>query len=102
MDVNFILLCGRVVAPPEVVTRDGRRSRRLLVAARTAQPRRIDVLRVVEEPVDEEPPPLDVGDRVLVVGRIIRRFHDNPDVHSSRHEIAADVLARVGDTVPSR
>lgn len=89
MDLNLVVLAGRVVAPPELVTDSaGVRTRRFQVSARTSQPRRLDVIRVVEQ-LGQQRGPYEMGDAVVVVGRIQREFRDGPVLDGSRYDVAA-------------
>jgi single-strand DNA-binding protein len=94
MDVNIVVLSGRVAAPPEYrVFESGARLLRLLVTVRLEEPRRrLDVI-----PVTLWDPPDDnlehsVGDRIYLTGTVQRRFWSNPDGRRSRLEIIAEYI----------
>ncbi len=94
MDLNLVVIAGRLAAPPELRTFDsGSTLIRLLVTVRREEPTpRLDVVPVtVWEPdgdlLDE---PIAVGRRIWVAGSIQRRFWDAPDGRRSRLEIIAD------------
>ena len=96
MDLNLVVLSGRIVAPPEYITHShGGETRRLLVSTRTEHPRRLDVIRVVDGAAATRPT-LDLGDDVIVVGRIERRVHDGPTTRETRFDVAAMAVATTG------
>lgn len=101
MDLNLVVLRGRVVSPPEVLTFDsGSRVLRLLVAARSERPRRrIDVLPVsVWDPEpDLSEADVSVGGTVWVTGAVQRRFSEGADGSRSRIEIVAEHVRLVDD-----
>ena len=99
MDLNLIVIAGRLAAEPELTTfASGARLLRLLVTVRSQEPRRrIDVLPVVmwdpgdSVPIDE----LTRGMGVWVVGSVQRRFWSAEAGRTSRVEIVAhDVQQR--------
>lgn len=90
MDLNLVVLGGRLAAPPELRVFDsGMRLMRYLVAVRSE--RRMDVLPVtLWNPSDAHVETMDVaGDRVWVAGSVQRRFWDGTDGRRSRLEIVA-------------
>jgi single-stranded DNA-binding protein len=96
MDLNLVVLAGRMAAPPERrVFSGGSRLLRLLVTVRLESPRRrVDVVPItVWDPDDDtweqEPPP---GHRVWVAGSIQRRFWSSDEGRRSRLEIVADQI----------
>ncbi len=93
MDVNLVLIGGRLAAPPELRTFDsGARQVRYLVTVRSEEPlRRVDVLPVtLWDPPDDliavAPPP---GHPVWAAGSVQRRFWDSEEGRRSRIEIVA-------------
>jgi len=100
LDLNLVVLAGRLAAPVEV--RDlgeGGRLARYLITVGTDQPqRRIDVV-----PVTLWNPPTDLdavspGTRMWVAGMVQRRFRPNGEQGGSRLEIIAHhVELRPGD-----
>jgi single-strand DNA-binding protein len=94
VDLNLVVLAGRLAAPPEFRQFDsGAQLVRYLVTVRTEEPRRrVDVLPVTlwDPPtslVDADPAP---GRRVWVVGTIQRRFWSGEDGRRSRLEMIAE------------
>ena len=94
MDLNLVVLSGRLAAPPEIRQFDsGTRLARYLVTIRTDEPnRRIDVVPVTlwdPDPalVDADPSP---GTRVWVAGAVQRRFWSDTDGRRSRIEVVAE------------
>ena len=107
MDLNLIVLCGRLATEPELQVFDsGTRLMRLLVTVRSEEPRkRVDVI-----PVTYWDPPDDLADelperdtRVWVCGAIQRRFWESPDGRRSRVEVIAEQvhLKDVGEPEPA-
>ncbi|MPZ52521.1 MAG: single-stranded DNA-binding protein [Acidimicrobiia bacterium] len=100
MDLNLVILCGRLVSPPDHRTvESGANIVRFLLAIRSETPQnRVDVLPVMFW----DPPPgaLDVavGHTVWVAGRILRRFPEVGSTRGSRLELVADHV----DTRPDR
>ncbi|MDH5372929.1 MAG: single-stranded DNA-binding protein [Acidimicrobiia bacterium] len=92
MDLNLVVLGGRLAAPPEVrVFESGSRLIRYLLTIKSDDPRRVDVLPVtLWDPTDElleaDPQP---GHRIWVAGSVQRRFWDAEDGRRSRVEIVA-------------
>ncbi len=100
MDLNLIVLSGRIAAEPEVLTfASGTRLLRLLVTVRSQEPRRrIDVLPVVLwDPADDVVPDEPCrGAGVWVAGSVQRRFWSVGEGRTSRVEIVAhDVKIRM-------
>lgn len=92
MDLNIVVLAGRLAAAPEVrVFEHGATLVRYLVTTRNERPRRrVDVVPVVLwDPDDETPVDLEAGQRVFVAGSIQRRFWDAGDGRRSRIEVVA-------------
>jgi single-stranded DNA-binding protein len=92
MDVNLVVLSGRIAAPPECrVFQSGTRLLRLLVTVRLEEPRRrLDVIPVILWDPPDDNLEHGVGDRVYVTGTVQRRFWSNPDGRRSRLEIIAE------------
>jgi single-stranded DNA-binding protein len=94
MDLNLIVLCGRLAVEPELRVFDsGTRLIRYLVTVRADEPRkRVDVIPVTiwdppDELWDEEP---ERGRRVWVCGAVQRRYWESADGRRSRIEIVAE------------
>lgn len=94
MDLNLVVVAGRLAAPPEIRQFDsGAILARYLVTARTDEPRqRVDVLPVTlwdppEELIAAEPVP---GERVWTAGSVQRRFWSASEGRRSRLELVAD------------
>jgi single-stranded DNA-binding protein len=94
MDLNLVVLCGRLAVEPELRTfESGTRLIRLLVTVRSDWPkRRVDVVPVTlwdpaEELIDEMPVK---GQRIWVCGSAQRRYWEAPDGRRSRLEIVAE------------
>jgi single-stranded DNA-binding protein len=88
MDLNLIVIAGRLATDPEVKRFDsGSQLMRLLVTTRTKEPRRrVDVVPVNWWDVTDEQVEslgLHAGDRVWIAGSIQRRFWSTSD--ESRH-----------------
>jgi len=99
MDLNLIVVAGRIAAEPEMLTfASGSRLLRLLVTVKSREPRRrIDVLPVVMwEPNDDVLPDGPCrGHTVWVAGSVQRRFWSSDTGRTSRVEIVAhDVKIR--------
>jgi single-stranded DNA-binding protein len=78
MDLNLIVLCGRLAVPPEIkVFESGTRLIRYLVTVRSEEPRRrVDVIPVSmwdppQELIDESP---ESGRRIWVCGSVDRHL----------------------------
>jgi single-stranded DNA-binding protein len=94
MDLNLVVVSGRLAAPPELRQfESGARLARYLVTVRSEEPtRRVDVLPVTMWDPDDallnaEPMP---GSRVWVVGSLQRRFWSGEEGRRSRLELIAD------------
>ena len=94
MDLNLVVLAGRLAAPPEIRQfESGTRLARYLVTVRSEEPtRRVDVVPVTlwdpaDDLVDADPAP---GTRVWVAGSIQRRFWSAEEGRRSRLELVAD------------
>jgi single-strand DNA-binding protein len=103
MDLNLVVLSGRLAAPPEIRQfESGTRLARYLVTVRSEEPsRRVDVVPVTlwdpgDELIDASPTP---GARVWVAGSVQRRFWSGEDGRRSRLEVVAEqVCLRDGDS----
>ncbi len=94
MDLNLIVLCGRLAVDGELRVFDsGTKLIRYLVTTRTDHPRRrVDVIPVtLWDPDDEliDEPGLK-GDRIWICGAVQRRFWESPDGRRSRIEVVAE------------
>ena len=94
MDLNLVVLCGRLAIEPEVKELEsGSRLARFLVTVRSDEPRRrVDVVPVTlwdppDELLEEMP---EKGRRVWVCGSVQRRFWESPDGRRSRLEVVAE------------
>ena len=94
MDLNLVVVSGRLAAPPEIRQfESGARLARYLVTVRSEEPaRRVDVLPVTlwdpgDELLDADPAP---GERVWVAGSVQRRFWSATEGRRSRLELVAD------------
>lgn len=99
MDIDLVVVCGRVAAEPEQRTFDsGSKMMRLLVTVRSEEPvRRIDVIPVtVWDPAEDlwDRPPT-VGDRVWISGAVQRRFWDDTSGRRSRLDVVAHHVNRI-------
>ncbi len=94
MDLNLIVLCGRLAVPPEIkVFESGTRLVRYLVTVRSEEPRRrVDVIPVTmwDPPQDLIEEPVETGRRIWVCGSVQRRFWEAPDGRRSRIEVVAE------------
>ena len=108
LDLNVVVLCGRLAAPPECRTFDsGSRLIRYLVAIRTEQPkRRIDVVPVtLWDPPDELwDSPGESDGRFWAVGAVQRRYWEGPEGRRSRIEVVAEQVlpGDLGELEPVR
>jgi single-stranded DNA-binding protein len=97
MELNLVVLSGRLAADPEVRVFDsGSTLLRLLVTVRSTEPRRrVDVIPVtVWNPEDELlGEDLDVGQRVWVAGSVQRRFWSASEGCRSRLEVVAHAVS---------
>lgn len=98
MDLNLIVLCGRLATAPELRAFDsGSRLLRFLVIVKAEAPRRrVDVIPVTlwdppDELVDD---PGEPGMRLWVTGAVQRRFWQTADGRRSRLEIVAQAITR--------
>jgi len=94
MDLNLMVVSGRLAAPPEIRQfESGARLARYLVTVRSEAPvRRVDVLPVTlwdpdDQLIDAAPGP---GSRVWVAGSVQRRFWSASEGRRSRLELVAD------------
>lgn len=99
MDLNVIVIAGRLAAEPEWTTfASGARLLRLLVTVRSQEPRRrIDVLPVVMWDPSQDSHLIDLtrGTGVWIAGNVQRRFWSAEAGRTSRVEIVAhDVQIR--------
>ncbi len=96
LDLNLVVLCGRLATDPEIRVFDsGSRLVRLLVTVRAQAPRRrTDVIPVTYwDPSDdfvEELPGR--AHRVWVCGAVQRRYWESPDGRRSRIEVVAEAI----------
>jgi len=101
MDLNMVVLDGRLVTEPEHRVLDsGTRMARLLVAVRSEEPHsRLDVIPVIWwEPEDEfVTAPPDVGSRIWITGSVQRRFWDSADGRQSKLEVVAGHVSVYAD-----
>lgn len=100
MDLNRVVLSGRLAAPVEVRQfESGSRLARYLVTVRSEQPkRRVDVIPVArwDPPLDDRTP--DVGEQVWVAGSVQRRFWEVPEGRRSRLEVVAHEVRFVSES----
>jgi single-strand DNA-binding protein len=96
MDLNLVVLCGRLAVEPELKSFEtGTRLIRLLVTVRSDEPRRrVDVVPVTlwdppDDLIDDLP---EKGQRVWVCGSVQRRFWEAPDGRRSRLEVVAEQI----------
>ena len=93
MDLNLVVLAGRLAAPPELrVSDSGVFQTRYLVTVRSSEPRRrVDVVPVTiwnaNRDADREQP--EPGSRLWVAGCVQRRFWGDDATRRSRLEIVA-------------
>jgi single-strand DNA-binding protein len=93
VDLNLVVLAGRLAAPPEIRQfESGSRLLRYLVTVRSDMPRRVDVVPVTlwdpaDDLIDADPAP---GRRVWVAGGVQRRFWSGAEGRRSRLEVVAD------------
>lgn len=100
MDLNLVVVSGRLAAPPEVRQfESGARLARYLVTVRSEEPHpRVDVLPVTlwnpaDALVDADPAP---GARVWAAGSVQRRFSSGEEGRRSQIELVADQVC-LGD-----
>lgn len=94
MDLNLVVLSGRLAAPPEIRQfESGSRLARYLLTVRSDEPvSRVDVVPVTlwdppDDLIDLDPAP---GSRLWVAGSVQRRFWSAEEGRRSRIEIVAD------------
>ena len=96
IDLNLIVLCGRIATEPEVrIFESGTRLIRYLVTVRSEAPRRrVDVVPVTFwDPSDEEvAEPGERDQRIWICGSVQRRFWESPDGRRSRLEVIAEQI----------
>jgi single-strand DNA-binding protein len=106
MDLNLVVLTGRLAAPPEIREfESGARLARFLLTVRSEEPRRrVDVLpTVLWDPPDELlEEPFRPGDRLWAAASVQRRFWSAESGRRSRLEIVATQVARRGEEQESR
>lgn len=94
MDLNLMVLCGRIATEPEIRVFDsGTRLIRYLITVRSEAPRkRVDVVPVtLWDPTDEQVgEPGDRGQKIWVCGSVQRRFWESSDGRRSRLEVVAE------------
>lgn len=94
MDLNLIVLCGRLAVDGELRVFDsGARLIRYLVTVRVDHPRRrVDVIPVTlwDPPDDLVGRPGAKGERIWVCGSAQRRYWESPDGRRSRVEVVAE------------
>lgn len=94
MDLNLVVLCGRLATEPELRLLDtGSRLLRLLVIVHSEAPRRrVDVVPVtLWDPDDDLVADLPgKGRRVWICGSVQRRFWEEPEGRRSRLEVVAE------------
>ncbi len=91
MDLNLVVVAGRLAAAPEIRVFDGGATLvRYLVTTRTEEPRRrIDVVPVVLWDAEEADTKFERGDRIWVAGSVQRRFWNDDHSRRSRIEVVA-------------
>ena len=93
MDMNLVVIAGKLAAPVELREfESGSRLLRSLITARSSAPhRRVDVLPVVLWDPEDGHELLDapVGQRVMVIGSVQRRFWSSEQQRHSRLELIA-------------
>ena len=94
MDLNLIVLCGRLAVDGELRVFDsGSKLIRYLVTVRVDFPRRrVDVVPVAlwDPPDDLVDRPGEKGERVWVCGSVQRRYWEGSDGRRSRIEVVAE------------
>lgn len=94
MDLNLVVLCGRLATDAEVRVFDsGTRLIRYLVTVRTDHPRsRVDVIPVTlwDPPAELVDDPGEKGSRIWACGSVQKRFWESPDGRRSRLEVVAE------------
>lgn len=95
MDLNLVVLAGRLAAPAEIRTLEsGGRLARYLITVRSEEPRRVDVVPVTlwdppDALVEADP---SVGGTVWIAGSVQRRFWNGAEGRRSRLEVVAEQL----------
>jgi single-stranded DNA-binding protein len=91
MDLNLVVIAGRLAAAPEIrVFEGGSTLVRYLVTTRTEEPRRrIDVVPAVLWDADESASRFERGDRIWIAGSVQRRFWSDDYSRRSRIEVVA-------------
>ena len=93
MDLNLLVLCGRLASPGELREFDsGTRLLRLLISVRTEEPsRRVDVVPVTLWDPDEDlvEAVKEPGIRIWAAGAVQRRFWEGSEGRRSRLEVVA-------------
>jgi single-stranded DNA-binding protein len=103
MDVNVVVISGRLAATPEVRSfESGARLIRYLVTTRSEAPRRrIDVVPVtLWNPDDDLIVEAAVGQSVWIAGSVQRRFWAAAEGRRSRLEVVAQSVELHGPDVP--
>ena len=103
MDINVVVISGRLATTPEVRSFDsGARLIRYLVTTRSEAPRRrIDVLPVtLWNPDDDVIAEAAVGQGVWIAGSVQRRFWAAAEGRRSRLEVVAQSVELHGPDVP--
>lgn len=103
MDLNLVVIAGRIAAEPDIRTfESGTTLMRLLVTVRTEAPlRRLDVIPVVQWNPDPDTIPHEPvrGRKVWVVGALQRRFWSEAEGRLSKVEVVAHEIAIREDDV---
>jgi len=96
MDLNLVVLAGRLAATPEVrVFESGSTLVRYLVTTRSEEPRRrIDVVPAVLWDAGDDATNFERGDRIWIAGSIQRRFWSDDRSRRSRIEVVAHHVQR--------
>ena len=96
MDLNLVVISGRLAAPAELRTfESGARLARFLISCRSDEPSRVDVIPVTTWDPAPEAADLVPGTPVWVAGSAQRRFWDAGAERRSRLEIvASEVCSR--------
>jgi len=96
MDLNLVVLAGRLAATPEVrVFESGSTLVRYLVTTRSEEPRRrIDVVPAVLWDAADGAADFERGDRIWIAGSIQRRFWSDDRSRRSRIEVVAHHVQR--------
>jgi single-strand DNA-binding protein len=93
MNLNLVVLCGRLAAPPEIrVFESGSTLVRSLITVRSDAPRRrVDVVPVTlwDPAPDHEILTAVVGEEVWTTGAVQRRFWSSAEGRRSRLEVVA-------------